>query len=81
MISQGPLLSKIPFVTVESVVVSTNNTGDTTLSVKVSNDALVVPRTKIQFGNCFYFTNSEEELMSVANDLEAIHRLLGSSPR
>ena len=81
MISQGPLLSKIPFVTVESVVVSTNDTGDTTLSVKVSNDTLVVPKTKIQFGNCFYFTNSEEELMSVANDLEAINGLLKSSPR
>ena len=81
MISQGPLLSKIPFVTVESVVVSTNDTGDTALSVKVSNDMLIVPRTKIQFGNCFYFTNSEEELMSVANDLEAIHGLLRSSPR
>jgi len=53
MISQGPLLSKIPFVTVESVVVSTNNTGDTTLSVKVSNDALVVPRTKIQLATVF----------------------------
>ena len=81
MISQGPLLSKIPFVTVESVVVSTNDTGDTNLSVKVSNDTLVVPRTKMQFGNCFYFTNSEEELMTVANDLEAIHGLLKSSPR
>ena len=81
MISQGPLLSKIPFVTVESVVVSTNDTGDTNLSVKVSNDTLVVPRTKMQFGNCFYFTNSEDELMSVANDLEAIRDLLKSSPR
>tara|TARA_Y100001963_G_scaffold159609_1_gene264074 strand:+ start:8481 stop:11150 length:2670 start_codon:yes stop_codon:yes gene_type:complete len=81
MLSPGPLTTKIPFVTLEDILVRTNDVGQLVLSLESSNQTLVPPRTKLQFGNCYYFVSSEEEVLDFIQDSKKVRDYVATAPQ